>query len=202
MIPSAAIVSKMASDTVAAIIEGYADSQVNLRMRRWDYASKLANVFACYTRLELLFPQEDALIKLARAGGLQGHGGSRARDLETAFIINALDLMYFWYYQPRAQDAFKKILLSMPEADRFVLHKAQLVLIREKEISQRLVDGLLGRNFSSPLAFFLNKHSQYLKIMNKLCRPARTGDNSRQTGMMEKQPFKYSKLDSESSSES
>lgn len=186
MIPSAAIVSKMASDTVAAIIEGYADSQVNLRMRRWDYSSKLANVFACYTRLELLFPQEDALIKLARMGGLQGHGGSRARDLETAFIINALDLMYFWYYQPRAQDAFKKILMAMPEADRHVLGRAQLVLTREKEISQRLVDGLLGRNFSSPLAFFLSKHTQYLRIMSKLCRPGGPHESHRSISKQQK----------------
>lgn len=202
MIPSAAIVSKMASDTVAAIIEGYADSQVNLRMRRWDYASKLANVFACYTRLELLFPQEDALIKLARVGGLQGHGGSRARELETAFIINALDLMYFWYYQPRAQDAFRKILINMPDADRYVLGRAQLVLIREREISQRLVDGLLGRNFSSPLAFFLSKHSQYLKIMNKLCKPARNHEPSRPIGKTGSEPFKYTHLDTPKRSES
>ncbi len=173
LIPSAAVVSKMASDTVAAIIEGYADSQVNMRMRHWDYKSKIANVFACYTRLELLFPQEDALIKLGRPGGLHGHGGARGRELEKAFIINALDLMYFWYYQPRAQDAFKKVLAGMPDADRHVLARAQLVLIREREISQMLVDGLLGRNFASALAFFLDKHRQYLRISAKLCRPAK-----------------------------
>lgn len=176
LVPSAAVISKMASDTVAAIIEGYADSQVNLRMRRWDYRSKIANVFACYTRLELLFPQEDALIKLARQGGLKGHGGARGRELEKAFIINALDLMYFWYYQPRAQDAFKKMIVNMPDADKNVLARAQLVLIREREISQMLVDGLLGRNFSSALAFFLDKHRQYLHIITKLCRPARIKD--------------------------
>lgn len=176
LVPSAAVISKMASDTVAAIIEGYADSQVNLRMRRWDYKSKIANVFACYTRLELLFPQEDALIKMARQGGLKGHGGARGRELEKAFIINALDLMYFWYYQPRAQDAFKKMIINMPDADKNVLARAQLVLIREREISQMLVDGLLGRNFSSALAFFLDKHRQYLHIITKLCRPARIKD--------------------------
>lgn len=176
LIPSAAIVSKMASDTVAAIIEGYADSKVNLRMRRWDYTSKLANVFGCYTRLELLFPQEDALINMARLGGLKGHGGARGSQLERAFIINALDLMYFWYYQPRAQEAFKKMLMGMPDADRQVLLRAQLVLMREREISQMLVDGLLGRNFSSPLAFFLNKHKQYLRTISKLFRNVRARD--------------------------
>lgn len=173
LVPSAAVVSKMASDTVAALIEGYADSQVNLRMRRWDYTSKLAEVFACYTRLELLFPQEDALVKMARPGGLQGRGGAEGRELERAFIINALDLMYFWYYQPRAQDAFRQIARTMPEADKNVLARSQLVLTREREISQMLVDGLLGRNFSRPLAFFLNKRKEYLRRLTRICRPGR-----------------------------
>lgn len=173
LIPSAAIVSKTASDTVAAIIEGYADSQVNLRMRRWDYKNKLENVFACYTRLELLFPQIDALLLVARQGGLKGQGGERGKELEKAFVINALDLMYFWYYLPRAQEAFKKILLNMPDADKTVLLRAQLVLMREREISQMLVDGLLGRNFASALAFFLYKHKSYVRLMAKLCHPAK-----------------------------
>lgn len=78
LVPSAAVISKMASDTVAAIIEGYADSQMNLRMRRWDYESTIKRIFDCYTQLELLFPREDALICLARPGGLRGRGGEEA----------------------------------------------------------------------------------------------------------------------------
>ena len=46
------------------------------------------------------------------------------------------------------------MIINMPDADKNVLARAQLVLIREREISQMLVDGLLGRNFSSALAFF------------------------------------------------
>ena len=173
LVPSAAVISKMASDTVAAIIEGYADSQVNLRMRRWDYRSKLINVFDCYTRLELLFPDEDALIKLAKPGGLQGSGGVMGKEIERAFIINALDLMYIWFYQPRAQDAFRQIARALPEADRNVLARAQLVLTREREVSQMLVDGLLGRNFSRPLAFYLDKRKEYLRRLSRMCRPGK-----------------------------
>lgn len=173
LVPSAAVISKMASDTVAALIEGYADSQVNLRMRRWDYKSKLHRLFDCYTRLELLFPDEDGLVKLARPGGLKGRGGALGRELEQAFIVHALDLMYFWFYQPRAQEAFRQIIRTMPEADRSALVRAQLVLTREREISQMLVDGLLGRNFSRPLAFFLDKHKGYLRSLHRLCRPLR-----------------------------
>lgn len=175
LVPSAAVISKMASDTVAALIEGYADSQVNLRMRRWDYRSKLADLFDCYTRLELLFPDEDALAKLARPGGLDDSCGAQCKELEQAFIINALDLMYIWFYQPRAQEAFRQIVRAMPEAERTVLILSQLVLTREREISQMFVDGLLGRNFSRPLAFYLEKRKDYLRRLARLCR---TGKNA------------------------
>ena len=83
-VPSAAIISKLASDTVAAVIEGYADSQNNRRMRRWDYDGKISRVFACYTRLELLFPEEDILIKLARSEGRVDEVSGEARKLELA----------------------------------------------------------------------------------------------------------------------
>ena len=159
----------MASDTVAAIIEGYADSQMNLRMRRWDYESTIKRIFDCYTQLELLFPREDALICLARPGGLRGRGGEEAQRLERILIICALDLMYFWFYQPRAQEAFRHKVRSMAEADRAVLLSAQLVLMREREVSQFLVDGLLGRNFSKPLAFFLDRRKEYLRLMARIC---------------------------------
>ena len=172
-VPSAAIISKLASDTVAAVIEGYADSQNNRRMRRWDYDGKISRVFACYTRLELLFPEEDILIKLARSEGRVDELSGEARKLELALIINALDLMYFWYYQPRAQDAFRRLVKNMSQADRTVFARAQLVLLRERDISQLFVDGLVGRNFSQPLAFYLDKRRDYLNAIMKLCRPGR-----------------------------
>lgn len=172
-VPSAAIISKLASDTVAAVIEGYADSQNNRRMRRWDYDGKISRVFACYTRLELLFPEEDILIKLARSeGGIAGMN-EEARKLDLALIINALDLMYFWFYQPRAQDAFRRMVKNMSQADRTVFARTQLVLLRERDISQLFVDGLVGRNFSQPLAFYLDRRRDYLNAVMKLCRPGR-----------------------------
>lgn len=167
--PSAAIISKLASDAVAALIEGFADSQANLRMRRRDYWQKMRRVFDCATRLELLFPREDALNRLARPGGL-GDRGPEARRLERALIISALDLQYFWFYQPRAQEAFRQVLRTMSPADLRVFFRSQLVLLREKEISQLMVDGLLGNNFSKPLVFFLNNNGSYLRTMTRLCR--------------------------------
>lgn len=176
VIPSAAIISKLASDTVAAMIEGYADSQNNIRMRRWDYNSKLRQVFSCYTRLELLFPEEDVLIKLARPGGIGHPLAGEALALERALLINALDLMYFWFYQPRARHAFAAMVREMPQADRTVLARSQLVLVREREISQLFVDGLVGRNFSRPLAFYLARRQEYLRAMTRLCTPGRRSE--------------------------
>lgn len=168
--PSAAIISKTASDTVAALIEGVADSKVNMRMRRRDYEGKLRRAFDSYTRLEMLFPREDALIRLARPGGLGERGGREARRLERALIIAALDLMYFWFYLPRAQEACRQVIRSLSAADRRVFFRSQLVLLREREICQLMVDGLIGHNFAKPLAFFLDKHNEYLRAMTQLCR--------------------------------
>ncbi|MDR1776500.1 MAG: hypothetical protein LBR31_01560 [Desulfovibrio sp.] len=170
LVPSAAVISKMASDTVAAIIEGFADSQVNLRMRRWDYRRKFEQIFECYTNLELLFPHEDALVRLGRVGGLKGQNIEKAKALERSFIVHALDLMYIWFYQPRAQHAMRQILRTLPAVDKLTLLRTQLVLMREHEISQMLVDGLLGRNFSRPLAFYLENRTVYLRRLSKLCR--------------------------------
>ena len=78
--------------------------------------------------------------------------------------------MYFWFYLPRAQEACGQILRAMSAADRRVFFRSQLVLLREKEISQLMVDGLVGRNFSKPLAFFLDRHNEYLRAMTRLCR--------------------------------
>lgn len=190
LVPSAAIVSKFASDVVAALIEGYADSQNNLRMRRWDYRSKMRRVFECYTRLELLYPEEDVLIKLARAEGLGKRADAEAQKLEQALIINALDLMYFWFYQPRAQDALIALIRSMPQADRTVFARSQLILVREREISLLFVNELVGRNFSRPLAFYLARRQEYIKAMTRLCRPGRRIDPLVCAMPLHSEPFK------------
>ena len=178
LIPAASIISKMASDTVAGVIEGCADSHVNRRVAITDYQNKIRSVFDCYTALELLFPKEDAISCLAHPGGLNGRGGAEAAALERAFIVNALDMMYFWYYQPRAQEAFRHVLRTMANADKTVIALSQLVLLREREVAQLMVDGLIGRDFSRPLAFFLSKRKEYVKAVVRLCKAGRIHNNS------------------------
>lgn len=170
--PGAAVISKMASDTVAALIEGFADRNSNLRMRRWDYESKLVQLYDCYARLELLFPEEDVLEMLKTPKQFIRAVEAEARHLETTIIINALDLMYFWMYQPRARNMLREQLRNMSQEERTILQRTQLVLTREREVSQLFVDGIVGRNFSRPLAFYLDRHEQYLRDMEHICDKA------------------------------
>ena len=93
-----------------------------------------------------------------------------ARDLEKAFIVNALDLMYFWMYQPRARKALQEIVGDMSTEEWLILYRSQLILKRYKEISQIFVDGLVGKYFSKPLAFYLERYEDYLAGMAQISR--------------------------------
>ncbi len=168
--PAAAVISKMASDTVAALIEGFADRQTNIRMRNWDYSTQLARVFDTYARLELLFPEKDVPAMLEKPTELLRTLTAEAPGMEITLIINALDLMHFWLYLPRAQDCLTRLARNMSDEERMVLLRSQSVLVCEQEVSRLFVDGLVGRNFGRALAFYLDRHHEYLRAMTRLCR--------------------------------
>ncbi len=164
----AAITSKVASDTVAGIIEGMADRNSNMRLRLWDYRSKLHKVFSLYGRLELLYPEQDVSDMLKEPSAFLARLDQEHRPLKPALIANALDLMYFWFYQPRAAHALKKITQGLSGAERLALLRSQKVLEPEKDVCQLLVDGLTGRNFARALSFYLDRRHDYLRAMEKL----------------------------------
>jgi len=91
-----------------------------------------------------------------------------ARDQEKLIIVNGLDLMYFWMYQPRARRALEIILQEMSQEEWLIFYRSQLVLKRHREISQVFVDGLVGKNFSKPLSFYLDRSEEYLADLEKL----------------------------------
>lgn len=169
MLSSAAIISKVGSDTVAGVIEGVADRNSNVRLRRLDYRSKLAQVFSTYGRLELLFPERGVLEMLTRPKELLDDLSRENRELRVALITNALDLMYFWFYQPRSADALRDTVRHLSGAERLVLLRSQRVLKREQEVSQLFVDGLVGRSFARALSFYLDRHKEYLRDMEAVC---------------------------------
>ncbi|GAB1409689.1 hypothetical protein MASR1M90_08430 [Desulfovibrionales bacterium] len=166
----AAVISKLASDCVAAITAGYVDRQTNIRMRLTDYTAKRALMFDAFARLDVMFPEEDVLDMLQSPKTLIETLNYEARDLDEVFIVNALDLMYFWMYQPRARKALSMIIRDMTQEERLIMYRSQLVLRRYREISQLFVDGLVGKNFSKALAFYLDHSEKYLEDMRELGR--------------------------------
>jgi len=164
----AAIISKAASDCVAGVIEGLADRYQNIRVRLRDYRSKLEQVFDTYTRMEVLFAESDVLKMLESPKSFIRTIQEEASDLEKIIIINALDLLYFWMYQPRAESALKMIVREMSQEERQILRGTQAILERNREISQLFVDGVVGKNFSRALSFYLERSTEYLRAIKKV----------------------------------
>ncbi|MCK5843053.1 MAG: hypothetical protein KAG97_00010 [Victivallales bacterium] len=166
----AAVISKSASDCVAGVIEGTADRFDNLRIRREDYALKLRHTFEVFARLELLFPRKNVSKMLEEMATLLKTLSESSKELKEIMIVNALDLLHFWMYQPRARDAFKETLHSLTPDEREILLLSQNVLECEKAVSEMFVNGLVGRKFSTPLAFYLESSEQYLAELRQIMR--------------------------------
>ncbi len=164
----AAIISKFASDCVAAIIEGLADRQTNIRLRLAGYRTKITQLFAVFSRLDLQFPEEDVLEMLQSPKMMMQTLNYEAREQERFIIVNALDLMYFWMYQPRAAKALAMMVQEMTREEWLIFYRSQLVLNRHREVSQFFVDGLVGKNFAKALSFYLERSTQYLLDMEKI----------------------------------
>ena len=164
----AAVISKGASDLVAGIIEGTADRYQNIRMRMRDYGTKLTQIFDVYARLDLIFPQISTMDLLNAPERFDSAAKGEVADLDNIMIINALDLLYFWMYQPRARSALKLLMGSLTEEEKEILKASQKVLSREKKISLLFVDGLVGKSFSRALSFYLDRWQEYVTAMNKL----------------------------------
>ncbi len=164
----AAVISKLASDCVAALIEGLADRGNNMRQRLMDYRAKIAQCLAVQERLEAAFPRQDALTMLADPKQFVEVLLRQHPELANAIIVNSLDMLYFWMYQPRARGALARILRELEPHSRQVFLLSQYVLLRKREISQLFLDGMVGRNFSRGLAFYLDYADGYLESLQRL----------------------------------
>jgi len=166
----AAVISKTASDLVAGLIEGTADRYANIRARMRGYQNKFSQLLDAYAELELLHPDMRVMALLEEPEKLSRSQNAEARDLLKIVIINALDLLYFWMYQPRARSALKTLLAGLSAEERQILLQSQRVLRQFKEISQLFVDGIVGKNFSRALSFYLNHYEAYLAAMEEMIR--------------------------------
>lgn len=164
----AAVISKLASDCVAGFIEGLADRYNNIRSRSMDYAAKIAQVFATYASLETLFPEADVLQMLEEPGKFMEAVNERNPALGKIVIINALDLLYIWMYQPRAAGTLCSIMRSMSGEERQILVASQLILKEKRQISRLFVDGVLGKQFARALSFYLDRSEEYLASLQNI----------------------------------
>jgi hypothetical protein len=71
-------------------------------------------------------------------------------------------------YQPRARGVLKQLFKRMTRDERKVILLSQHVLFREKQISRLLLDGLVGKNFSRALSFYLDYWQTYLEELEYL----------------------------------
>lgn len=164
----AAVISKAASDVVAGLIEGTADRFHNVALRSRDYKRKFTELFDSYSRLELLFPDTCELTILEEPEKLFNSMNAEVRDLVTVVIINSLDMLYFWMYQPRARITAREMVARLTPEEKRIFLLSQKILEQEQHISRLFVDGILGRNFSKPLSFYLTGYQEYLAAMEKL----------------------------------
>ena len=165
----AALVTKIGCDAVIGFGNGLADKERNLQHRMADYHVLMHDMLAIYSRLTSLFPESDAKKIIPSPEKLHCLLAERAPSLWEEIVVNALDMMHLWFYQPRAGDAVMRSLKSFSADERLVFLNMQQALTLEKQISQMFVDGLVGRNFARALSFYLGNNKEYLGKMEKLC---------------------------------
>jgi hypothetical protein len=117
----------------------------------------------------MLFPEDRTADILERPRFSESEPNAEARDLEKIVMVHALDMLYFWLYQPRARTAFLRMLANLSEEERHIMAISQFVLEREREISQMFIDGVLGKNFARALSFYLARAPEYLEFMKRQC---------------------------------
>ncbi len=137
-------------------------------MRFREYRKKLSDLLDIYAKLELLFPEMPAMELLENHKEFRKKATAEARDLERVICIHSLDALYFWMYQPRARSALKQLLGSVSEEERNIWITSQFTLLRQREISQMFIDGMLGHDFARALSFYLSSYQSYLEAMKAL----------------------------------
>ncbi|MBR5705616.1 MAG: hypothetical protein IKX21_06595, partial [Deltaproteobacteria bacterium] len=144
----AVFITKIGCDAVIGLGGGISDKENNLRRRMEDCHILLNEMLSLYSRMTSLFPERDARSLLADPEDLKRLLDDRAPDIWQELVVNALDLMHGWYFQPRANYALSHHMRRLTAEERMVFLNMQQVLRMEKQISQMLINGLAGRGFA------------------------------------------------------
>ncbi len=164
----AVLVTKVGSDAVIGFGGGIDDRENNIRRRMEDCHILLDGMLSLFSRITSLFPERDTRELLDDQTGLKRLLDERAPDIWLELVVNALDLMHVWYFQPRANYALSRHMRRLSPEERMVFLNMQNVLLLEKQISQLLINGLVGRNFAGALSFYLSRRGEYLASMARI----------------------------------
>ncbi len=168
LIYSSAIVTKFASDTIALMIEATADRRNFYRLRRLDYNAKFKSFFACYVKLETLFPEKNMLEVLAEPGGFRRMTEVKGAQLREELFAHLMDLMYFWFYRNSSHQVFASLLKRMNKTERTVLGAILLAFSRSNpEDARRIIEKFLGSRSAKCLAFYNENFTPFIKAMSR-----------------------------------
>ena len=120
--------------------------------------------------MELLLPEDNVLHLLKTPKKVTKTIKIENPELLKASIYDALDLLYFWYYQPHARTVLKRMVKQMTMEERLIFLRFQYVLERQKMICNLFLDGFLGKNYSKAMAFYLSRGNQYINSLNKILK--------------------------------
>ncbi len=161
------LVAKTASDTVAAVLEGYFDRRATRRLRARDVRNVLSRLAACHASLEYKFPDENGPDVLGHPERLVGSDSPSVRQLAEEITIHCLDLMYFHFYQPLSAQTFIRLARHMTRDEREFIVGAQRLVGQEEYVTRLFVDGIFGANFGPALAFYLGQFRTYANFIRK-----------------------------------
>jgi hypothetical protein len=164
----AAVISKTASDIVAGIIEGTADRFQNIERRRRALRHKFNQTLDTYAELEMILPETQVMEYLHAPDKFPPSMPADALDLAKRMYVHALDLLYFWMYQPRARNAMRVLLRELSPDEASIILQSQAVLQQQRPVSMLFIEGILGAGFSKPLAFYLSQSPAYLAAVQQL----------------------------------
>ncbi len=166
----AAITSKCASDTVAAVIEGFADKNKYISLRRWDYTTKFAQIYQNFSRQELLFAKKNILDYSDTPEKLWEMLLAKNPHVAHEAVINMLDMLYFWHYLPRARQVLREQLRHMPSTEKRIICSMHNFLTLEREICSLILQGAFGKKYTPILSFYLRTKDNYLHEIQKIAR--------------------------------
>ena len=162
------VISKIASDIVACLIEGLADRAAFINLRRREIKELEMKFLQLCERLELLLPNKhlaDILLDIPDSVATCKRKNSTALE-ELVFVV--LDMMYFWYNKPRSRKIIKKNLFKVSRVEKELFRNALNILMYESIVYEALLNFGTGRQVEVVLEYYNNYNERFTKGFTQL----------------------------------